>query len=109
MRNSVWAIILLSILAAACAKPAEAPRSHAVFFKDDIDFLTKHSQVVVLSDEDGNAQVAVNPDLLPKVVRPGSSVQMIPWKCTSTTPSVVAIGCVTRTWSSTSSSRRRWR
>ncbi len=68
MRNSVGAIILLSILAAACAKPAEAPRSQAVLFKDDIDFLTKHSQVVVLSDEDGNAQVAVNPDLQGRVM-----------------------------------------
>jgi len=68
MRNSVWAFILLSILAAACAKPAKAPRSQAVLFKDDIDFLTKHSQVVVLSDEDGNAQVAVNPDLQGRVM-----------------------------------------
>jgi len=68
MRNSVGAIILLSILAAACAKPAKAPRSQAVLFKDDIDFLTKHSQVVVLSDEDGNAQVAVNPDLQGRVM-----------------------------------------
>ena len=68
MRNSVGAIILLSILAAACAKPAKAPRSQAVLFKEDIDFLTKHSQVVVLSDEDGNAQVAVNPDLQGRVM-----------------------------------------
>ena len=68
MRNSVWAIILLSILAPACAKPAKAPRSQAVLFKEDIDFLTKHSQVVVLSDEDGNAQVAVNPDLQGRVM-----------------------------------------
>ncbi|MCJ7804401.1 hypothetical protein MUP35_01570, partial [Patescibacteria group bacterium] len=68
MRNSVWAIILLSILAAACAKPAEAPRPQAVLFNDDIDFLAKHTQVVVLSDEDGNAQVAVNPDLQGRVM-----------------------------------------
>ena len=68
MRNSVGAIILLSILAAACAKPAKAPRSQAVLFKEDIDFLTKHSRVVVLSDEDGNAQVAVNPDLQGRVM-----------------------------------------
>ena len=68
MRNSVWAIILLSILAPACAKPAKAPRSQAVLFKEDIDFLTKHSQVVVLSDEDGNAQVAVNPDLQGRIM-----------------------------------------
>ena len=68
MRNSVWAIILLSILAAACAKPAEAPRPQAVLFKDDIDFLAKHTKVVVLSDEGGNAQVAVNPDLQGRVM-----------------------------------------
>lgn len=68
MRNPVWAIILLSILAAACAKPAKAPRSRGVLFKDDIDFLTKHSKVVVLSDEDGNARVAVNPDLQGRVM-----------------------------------------
>ena len=68
MRNSVWAIILLSILAAACAKPAEAPRSQAVLFKDDIDFLTKQTKVAVLSDEDGNARVAVNPDLQGRVM-----------------------------------------
>jgi len=68
MRNPVWAIILLSILAAACAKSAKAPRSRGVLFKDDIDFLTKHSKVVVLSDEIGNAQVAVNPDLQGRVM-----------------------------------------
>jgi hypothetical protein len=68
MRDSVWAIILLSILAATCAKPAEAPRSQAVLFKDDIDFLTKHTKVVVLSDEDGNVRVAVNPDLQGRVM-----------------------------------------
>jgi hypothetical protein len=68
MRDSVGAIILLSILTAACAKPAEAPRSQAVLFKNDIDFLTKYTKVVVLSDEDGNAQVAVNPDLQGRVM-----------------------------------------
>jgi hypothetical protein len=68
MRNSVWAIILLSILAVACAKPAEAPRSQAVLFKDDIDFLVMHTKVFVLSDEAGNARVAVNPDLQGRVM-----------------------------------------
>jgi hypothetical protein len=61
-------IILLSILAAACAKPAKEPRSQAVLFKDDIDFLTEHTKVIVLSDEDGNVQVAVNPDLQGRVM-----------------------------------------
>jgi len=61
-------IILLSILAAACTKPAKAPRSQAVLFKDDIDFLTEHTKVIVLSDEDGNVQVAVNPDLQGRVM-----------------------------------------
>ena len=68
MRNSVWMIILLSILAAACAKPAEAPRSQAVLFEDDIEFLAKHTKVVVLSDKEGNARVAVNPDLQGRVM-----------------------------------------
>ncbi|TRZ88212.1 hypothetical protein D4R89_08520 [bacterium] len=55
-------------MAAACAKPAKAPRSQAVLFKDDINFLAERSKVVVLSDEDGNAQVAVNPDLQGRVM-----------------------------------------
>ena len=68
MRNSVWMIILLSIFAAACANPAKAPRSQAVLFEDDIEFLAKHTKVVVLSDKEGNARVAVNPDLQGRVM-----------------------------------------
>jgi len=68
MKNSGWMIICLSILMAACAKPSKVSRSQAILFKNDIDFLTKHTKVLVLSGEDGNVQVALNPDLQGRVM-----------------------------------------
>ncbi|MGZ5479873.1 MAG: DUF6786 family protein, partial [Candidatus Aminicenantales bacterium] len=53
-------------LAAACAKPAKAPEG--ILFKDDLAFLKSHTNVVVLSGADGQAQVAVNPDLQGRVM-----------------------------------------
>ena len=68
MKNSFWAMVPILILAAACAKPAKTPPSRGILFKDDVAFLEKHTGVVVLSDQDGAALVAVNPDLQGRVM-----------------------------------------
>ncbi len=68
MKNPIWAILPFLFLAAACAKPAKTPPSRGILFKDDVAFLEKHTGVVVLSDREGAAQVAVNPDLQGRVM-----------------------------------------
>ncbi|MCK7525164.1 MAG: hypothetical protein MZV64_49945 [Ignavibacteriales bacterium] len=66
MRYGIGAALLIVVLAAACAKPAKAPEG--VLFKDDLAFLEAHTKVVVLDGADGQAQVAVNPDLQGRVM-----------------------------------------
>ncbi len=67
MRSSAWTIILaMAALAAGCGKAAKGPGPAR--FKDDLAFLKQHTQVVVLSDASGRAQVAVNPDLQGRVM-----------------------------------------
>lgn len=68
MKNSIWTIVPLLILAAACAKTAKIPPARGILFKDDVAFLEKHTGVVVLTDRDGVALVAVNPDLQGRVM-----------------------------------------
>ncbi len=68
MKDSIWAIVPLLILAAACAKTGKTPPARGLLFKDDVAFLEKHTGVVVLTDRDGAAQVAVNPDLQGRVM-----------------------------------------
>ncbi len=68
MKDSFWTIVPLLFLAAACAKPAKTPPPAGVLFKDDVAFLEKHTGVVVLTDKDGAARVAVNPDLQGRVM-----------------------------------------
>jgi hypothetical protein len=66
MRYGIGTVLLIIVLAAACAKPAKAPEG--VLFKDDLAFLEAHSKVVVLGGADGQAQVAVNPDIQGRVM-----------------------------------------
>jgi hypothetical protein len=58
-------IFLAIAIAAACAKSGKAPEG--LRFNDDLAFLRSHSGVVVLTSADGQAQVAVNPDLQGRV------------------------------------------
>jgi hypothetical protein len=66
MRYGIGAALVLVVLAAACVKPAKAPEG--ILFKDDLAFLQAKTKVVVLTGEDGLAQVAVNPDLQGRVM-----------------------------------------
>jgi len=66
MRYGIGATLVILALAAACAKPPQAPEG--TLFKDDLAFLQARTQVVVLSDGSGQAQVAVNPDLQGRVM-----------------------------------------
>jgi hypothetical protein len=66
MRYGLGAALLIVVLAAACAKPAKAPEG--VLFKDDLAFLETHTKVIVLESADGQARIAVNPDLQGRVM-----------------------------------------
>ncbi len=66
MRYGIGATLVILALAVACAKPPKAPEG--ALFKDDLAFLRARTQVVVLSDAGGRAQVAVNPDLQGRVM-----------------------------------------
>jgi len=67
MKYSILALSLIMALAAGCGKAAkEEPKG--IMFKDDVAFLKQHTQVVVLSDESGQSQIAVNPDLQGRVM-----------------------------------------
>jgi len=66
MRSTVWGILFFSALAAACGKAAKSPQG--ILFKDDLAFLKRHTKVVVLSDKNGRAQLAVNPDMQGRVM-----------------------------------------
>jgi hypothetical protein len=67
MKYSILALLLIVALAAGCGKAAkEEPKG--IMFKDDVAFLKQHTQVVVLSDESGQSQIAVNPDLQGRVM-----------------------------------------
>jgi hypothetical protein len=66
MRTGIGTILVIVAIAAACAKPAKAPEG--ILFKDDLAFLKANTKVVVLGGPDGQAQVAVNPDLQGRVM-----------------------------------------
>jgi len=67
MKYSILVLSLIMALAAGCGKAAkEEPKG--IMFKDDVAFLKQHTQVVVLSDGSGQAQIAVNPDLQGRVM-----------------------------------------
>jgi hypothetical protein len=66
MRYAFGAAVLIVALAAGCAKPPKAPEG--ILFKDDLAFLQAHTRPLVLSGEDGRAQVIVSPDLQGRVM-----------------------------------------
>jgi hypothetical protein len=66
MRYGIGAALLMMAVAAGCVKSAKAPEGF--IFRDDEAFLEEHTNVVVLTSADGEAQVAVNPDLQGRVM-----------------------------------------
>jgi hypothetical protein len=66
MRYGIGAALVILALAAGCAKAPKAPEG--ILFKDDLAFLEAHTKPIVLSGPDGQAQVAVNPDLQGRVM-----------------------------------------
>ncbi|HNR99770.1 MAG TPA: hypothetical protein PKX48_08120 [Planctomycetota bacterium] len=63
MSYGLASLCLICALAAGCA---QSPGR--ILFKDDFEFLKAHTKVVVLTNRDGNARVAVNPDLQGRVM-----------------------------------------
>jgi hypothetical protein len=71
MRTFLTAIFLtvssaFIILTVSCSKPPS--QVQGTLFKNDLDFLKKHTGVVVLSARNGQALVAVNPDIQGRVM-----------------------------------------
>jgi hypothetical protein len=66
MRYGIGAALVIIALAAGCAKAPKAPEG--ILFKDDLAFLEAHTKVLVLASPDGQALVAVNPDLQGRVM-----------------------------------------
>jgi hypothetical protein len=59
-------MLCVAALMAACGKTPKAPEG--ILFKDDVAFLKSHTNPIVLTGQDGLAQVAVNPDLQGRVM-----------------------------------------
>ncbi len=68
--SSLIYLIMLSFLAVfltvSCSRPSTEVRGKT--FGDDLEFLKKHTKVVTLSSPDGQAMVAVNPDIQGRVM-----------------------------------------
>jgi hypothetical protein len=67
MKYGIAILILAMVFTAGCGR-AVRQEPKGILFKDDVAFLKQHTQVVVLSSEDGRARVAVNPDLQGRVM-----------------------------------------
>jgi hypothetical protein len=66
MKYAIGVSILIFALAAGCTKSMKGPEGF--LFKDDVAFLEAHNKPVVLSSENGQARVAVNPGLQGRVM-----------------------------------------
>ncbi len=66
MKYGLWSALLITALMAACGKTSKAPAG--ILFKDDAAFLQAHTRPVILSGQDGLAQVVVSPDLQGRVM-----------------------------------------
>ncbi len=62
------AVLLLLGCGRAPAGKTEGAAEEGIMFKDDVAFLKTHTQVVVLTDAAGQAQLAVNPDLQGRIM-----------------------------------------
>ena len=63
-----YAILPALMLLAACSQPAPTMESAPATFGSDLDFLSEHTRLVVLSDESAQAQVAVSPEMQGRVL-----------------------------------------
>ena len=68
MRQSAFALSLLIFLSLASACGKGSTPGQAAVFKDDLAFLTRTTRVLVLSDSENRAQIAVNPDLQGRIM-----------------------------------------
>lgn len=68
MRKLLYLILfyLLSLILVNCQQQSQEVKS--IMFKDDIIFLNAHTQIVVLSDSSGKAQVAVSPAMQGRIL-----------------------------------------
>lgn len=66
--SSLLLILSFAILTmlVSCSKPSG--QVQGTLFKDDLEFLKKHTSVITLTAEDGRAMVAVNPDIQGRVM-----------------------------------------
>jgi len=68
MTRTMAVVVLAAVALAGCVPPAKRDvQAGPAAFRDDVAFLKKHTDTVVLRSEDGNAQVAVCPRLQGRV------------------------------------------
>ena len=66
MKRIAWVFLIVAISISACNKKAQ--KETGTMFKEDLAFLKSHTNVVLLSNEQGTAQVAVCPDMQGRVM-----------------------------------------
>ena len=71
MRHMISAFLLVLsfttiIMLVSCSRPSA--QAQGTLFKDDLEFLKKHTSVLTLSGQNGQALVAVNPDIQGRVM-----------------------------------------
>ena len=65
---NVRRIAVLSVLALVCGCATVGPKTENQSFGDDLIFLQKHTDVVVLKDASGRGQVVVLPEMQGRVM-----------------------------------------
>ncbi len=66
MKYSIYFLAFIVLLISACSKKTQ--EESGTMFKEDLQFLKGHTDVVLLSDESGTAQVAVCPGMQGRVM-----------------------------------------
>ncbi|MGB9764693.1 MAG: DUF6786 family protein [Candidatus Saccharicenans sp.] len=66
--TSIFLMFSLAFIFLAFSFSRPSSEAKGTFFKDDLDFLKKHTKVIVLSSSNGEALVAVNPDIQGRVM-----------------------------------------
>ena len=67
MKHQLLSILILGILISGCSKVTNT-KMGGTMFKDDLEFLKKYTQVNILSDQKGQAQIAVCPEMQGRVM-----------------------------------------
>ena len=71
MKTYFKAMILLSLFILNCGRNMK--ENHSITFKDDLEFLQRHTEVIVLKDSNQTAQIIVCPKYQGRVMTSSAS------------------------------------